>query len=252
MSARTKTRPSSGMMLVNDVPRLSSGVPAAICPINKERKTTGHFRELYQSFSQALSPRTKLPARTTIARSISHHNPARASSLEIPKIEATADRTTYRRLLRRILSRALVYQGAWSQCSSPRTDRSIGQALPERSCRAFPYKALPELGRSRGLSGCAGASLCFRCGPTMPNPERRIIRVEYPGMTLGRAHTSASGQDVTTAGPEPGTWLMMILGLGAIGVAMRKRPSSAIVCAPAKTTRQDFVTDWPAQSWRPD
>jgi hypothetical protein len=47
--------------------------------------------------------------------------------------------------------------------------------------------------------------------------------VRYQGLSgLGRI-TSASGQEVTTAVPEPGTWLMMIFGLGAIGGAMRKR-----------------------------
>lgn len=47
--------------------------------------------------------------------------------------------------------------------------------------------------------------------------------VRYQSLSRLDGVTSASGQDVTTAVPEPGTWLMMILGLGAIGMAMRKR-----------------------------
>lgn len=63
---------------------------------------TCHLPKPSQSFSQAFNPSTKLPARMTMTRSISHHHPARALSLEIPKIEATAERARYRRLFRRI------------------------------------------------------------------------------------------------------------------------------------------------------
>ncbi len=47
--------------------------------------------------------------------------------------------------------------------------------------------------------------------------------VRYQSLSRLNGVDSASGQDVTTAVPEPGTWLMMILGLGAVGLAMRKR-----------------------------
>ncbi|MEG4126801.1 cistern family PEP-CTERM protein [Microcoleus sp. Pol14D5] len=46
--------------------------------------------------------------------------------------------------------------------------------------------------------------------------------VRYQNLS-GLNVSSALGQDVTTAVPEPGTWLMMILGLGAIGFAMRQQ-----------------------------
>lgn len=47
--------------------------------------------------------------------------------------------------------------------------------------------------------------------------------VRYQSLSGLNRVTSASGQEVTTAVPEPGTWLMMIFGLGAIGFAMRQR-----------------------------
>lgn len=47
--------------------------------------------------------------------------------------------------------------------------------------------------------------------------------VRYQSLSGLNRVTSASGQEVAAAVPEPGTWLMMILGLGAIGLAMRQR-----------------------------
>lgn len=47
--------------------------------------------------------------------------------------------------------------------------------------------------------------------------------VRYQSLSGLNRVTSASGQEVTAAVPEPGTWLLMILGLGAIGLALRQR-----------------------------
>jgi hypothetical protein len=52
--------------------------------------------------------------------------------------------------------------------------------------------------------------------------------VRYQSLSGLPQGKSASGQDVTTAVPEPGTWLMMILGLAAIGFAMRQRARTAL------------------------
>jgi hypothetical protein len=49
--------------------------------------------------------------------------------------------------------------------------------------------------------------------------------VRYQGIPVGAG--SGTGT-VTAAVPEPGTWAMMLLGFGAIGVAMRRRRSSHI------------------------
>lgn len=48
--------------------------------------------------------------------------------------------------------------------------------------------------------------------------------VHYQSLSGLNRVTSASGQEVAAAVPEPGTWLMMSLGLCAIGLAMRQRP----------------------------
>jgi hypothetical protein len=60
-------------------------------------------------------------------------------------------------------------------------------------------------------------------GSAAPSVTLSDFFVRYQSLSGLNRVTSASGQEVTTAVPEPGTWLMMIFGLGAIGVAMRKR-----------------------------
>lgn len=41
-------------------------------------------------------------------------------------------------------------------------------------------------------------------------------------------NVSLAAEGITTAVPEPGTWLLMILGLGAVGFAMRRRHATAV------------------------
>lgn len=51
--------------------------------------------------------------------------------------------------------------------------------------------------------------------------------VRYQGLSgLGRT-SSATGEDVASAVPEPGTWMLMIMGFGAIGFALRRRRTVA-------------------------
>lgn len=45
--------------------------------------------------------------------------------------------------------------------------------------------------------------------------------VRYQALSVGSG--SGTGQVVTTAVPEPGTWALMLVGFGAIGFAMRRR-----------------------------
>lgn len=52
--------------------------------------------------------------------------------------------------------------------------------------------------------------------------------VRYQSLSGLRGVTSASGQEIATAVPEPGTWMLMILGLGAVGFAMRRRQNTSV------------------------
>jgi hypothetical protein len=38
---------------------------------------------------------------------------------------------------------------------------------------------------------------------------------------------SATGRQITTAVPEPGTWALMLVGFGAVGFSMRRRRRQA-------------------------
>lgn len=86
-----------------------------------------------------------------------------------------------------------------------------------------------------GSNSCQGGG---RLGATHGDPARGffLLAFDRPAQSVtlsdffvryqslsGLSRTSASGQEVTTAVPEPATWLMMILGFGAIGFAMRQR-----------------------------
>lgn len=84
-------------------------------------------------------------------------------------------------------------------------------------------------------NGCAGGA---NGGATLNDPASGLFTLAFlrpqSSVTLsdfyvryqslrGVGTSSASGAQVTSAVPEPGTWMLMILGLGAVGFAMRRR-----------------------------
>lgn len=64
-----------------------------------------------------------------------------------------------------------------------------------------------------GFSGFAGQNLIFRAAGT--------------GDSLG-GYIDNTKLTLNSAVPEPGTWMLMILGMGAVGFAMRRRPKTAV------------------------
>jgi hypothetical protein len=78
---------------------------------------------------------------------------------------------------------------------------------------------------------------------TFTNNDRAWATVSGGGALIGRAtivngvlslnlaqRTYAAGEEFTfaiTAVPEPGAWMLMILGLGAVGFAMRRRQTTS-------------------------
>lgn len=51
------------------------------------------------------------------------------------------------------------------------------------------------------------------------------VKFQVANITTSNNPAGAAFRAVGTAVPEPGTWLLMILGLGAVGFAMRRRQS---------------------------
>jgi hypothetical protein len=58
---------------------------------------------------------------------------------------------------------------------------------------------------------------------TLDNFAVRYQAVTGPGVMDG----SATGRQITTAVPEPGTWALMLVGFGAVGFSMRRRRRQA-------------------------
>lgn len=53
--------------------------------------------------------------------------------------------------------------------------------------------------------------------------QNGVLRLDFAGTVWGRNSTANIALDTAAAVPEPGTWAMMLLGLGAMGAAMRSR-----------------------------
>jgi hypothetical protein len=66
-------------------------------------------------------------------------------------------------------------------------------------------------------------SLTFGSSPSSLTLSNFLVRYQSTG-----ANGEGSAIGVGTAVPEPGTWLLMILGLGAVGFAMRRRQTTSV------------------------
>jgi hypothetical protein len=53
--------------------------------------------------------------------------------------------------------------------------------------------------------------------------EGGVLQLNFAGTLWGRNSTANIALDTAAAVPEPGTWAMMLLGLGAMGAALRAR-----------------------------
>ena len=53
--------------------------------------------------------------------------------------------------------------------------------------------------------------------------QNGVLRLDFAGTIWARNSTANIALDSASAVPEPGTWAMMLLGLGAMGAAMRSR-----------------------------
>jgi len=62
-------------------------------------------------------------------------------------------------------------------------------------------------------------------GPSGERAKAWIVSFNSANVTFGGAPNTAIDYSVTvSAAPEPATWALMILGFGAVGAAMRRRP----------------------------
>ena len=77
-----------------------------------------------------------------------------------------------------------------------------------------------------GFTQLSGADLLFTGAPSNPTFNLGTFNLSG-GFTAGPATLTISR--AVAAVPEPGTWAMMLFGFGAVGVAVRRRRSTAIV-----------------------
>lgn len=97
-----------------------------------------------------------------------------------------------------------------------------------------------EICLNDGGNGCAGGgnggatitdpatgrfTLSFAQAQTNVTLDRFYVRYQSLPRNVGG---SASGQEITTAVPEPGTWMLILTGFFALGFALRRRPASAV------------------------
>jgi hypothetical protein len=80
---------------------------------------------------------------------------------------------------------------------------------------------------SDGTSGYCIATGSPTCGGVADNEAIKVNGTIYQGPTL-----SGSTVEIATAAvPEPATWAMMLLGLGGVGVVLRRRQNGRLVHA---------------------
>jgi len=98
-----------------------------------------------------------------------------------------------------------------------------------------------EICLNDGGNACAGGG---NGGATITDPATGRFTLSFAqaptnGVTLDRFYVryqslpnnvggSASGQEITTAVPEPGSWMLILTGFFALGFALRRRPVNVV------------------------
>ena len=67
------------------------------------------------------------------------------------------------------------------------------------------------------FSGLAAGTYSFTCGSTCGSTQ------QWATLTNGAVQITLTASDVSGAIPEPATWMMMLMGFGLIGAAMRRK-----------------------------
>lgn len=73
-----------------------------------------------------------------------------------------------------------------------------------------------------------GISNVFKTNSAWKNGDNTVTFVVENGSGLTGNPTGLRVAGLLSAVPEPGTWMLMILGLGAVGFAMRRRQASSV------------------------
>lgn len=88
------------------------------------------------------------------------------------------------------------------------------------------YSNLAGGSQSQEFAG-AGISRIFT-NPVWVNGQNSVVFEVENGTGLSGNPLGLQVNGLLSAVPEPGTWMLMILGLGAVGFAMRRRQTSAV------------------------
>jgi PEP-CTERM motif len=91
-----------------------------------------------------------------------------------------------------------------------------------------PVAITPALGNAQGFGSATGTALSYSGTAFQTGLNTLVFNVRNgPGGSRNPVALRADFQ-VATAVPEPGTWMLMLLGFGAIGFAMRSRAKTQV------------------------